>query len=180
MINKILVILATLLICSCSSVINKNYMRQGIFNASLSDIKTNPVLNKGKLYIMGGVIAKTTLTKEGSLIEAIYVPVNSRGYLKSLSATNGRFLAVYKSDNILDPLIFREQKEITLAAEFIGTRSGKIDEMEYIYPLFEIKEIYLWQEKTEHDFYRSPPYPYYSPWYYRYPYYDPFYPVPRY
>lgn len=179
-INKIVAMLAALLICSCAPVLNKDVMRQGIFDATLSDIKTNPVLNRGKLYIMGGVIAKTTLTQEGSLIEAIYVPVNSRGYLKSLSATNGRFLALYKSRDILDPLIFREQREITLAATFIGTRPGKIDEMEYTFPLFEIKEIYLWEEKRAYDYEHYPPYPYYPPWYYRYPYYDPFYPWPRY
>jgi len=180
LIKKIAILLAAFLLSSCAHVLNKNLMQQGIFDASLSDIKANPVVNKGKLYILGGVIAKTTLTKEGSLIEAIYVPVNSRGYLKSLSATNGRFLAMYTGSNLLDPLIFREQREVTLAAEFIGTRTGKIDEIEYIYPLFEIKEIYLWEERRDHDYYNSPPYPYYPPWYYRYPYNDPFYPWPRY
>lgn len=179
LIQKILIIFSVLLICSCAPVINKKLLQRGIIDANLSDIKTNPALSKGKLYILGGVIVKTTLTNEGSLIEAVYVPVNERGYLKGLHSTNGRFLALYKSHDMLDPLIFREQREITVAAEFIETRTGRIDEMEYVYPLFEIKEIYLWEELRDHDYYRFP-YPYYPSWYYRYPYYDPFYPWPRY
>jgi starvation-inducible outer membrane lipoprotein len=46
---------------------------------------------------------------------------------------------------------------------------GKIDDMGYAFPFFEIKDIYLWQEIKD---VRVVPYPY--PWYpYSYwPYYD--------
>jgi outer membrane lipoprotein len=49
-------------------------------------------------------------------------------------------------------------------------REGYIDEIEYIFPLFEIKELYLWEVRK--DYYYVEPYPY---WYYPYPYwrYDP-------
>lgn len=173
--RSFLLIFTCLILNACAPVLSDNVFRQGIFNATLSDIRQAPVLNKGKLYIMGGVIVKTTVTKKGSLIEAIYVPVNSRGYLKSLQATNGRFLALYKSRELLDPLIFQEKREITFAGEFIEMHQGKIGEMEYDYPFFEIKEIYLWPEIKERDYYRYPP-PYYSPWPDRYRYYNPYYP----
>ncbi len=139
------------------------------------EIKKDITTHKGKLFILGGVIVKTTITREGSLIEAVYVPVDSRGYLKSLSSTNGRFLAIHKSKEILDPIIFQEKREVTIAGELIGTRSGHIDEIDYVYPLFEIKEIYLWKEKQEYDHFYYPRYPYYPP-YYPYRYYDPYYP----
>ncbi|MEW6601792.1 MAG: Slp family lipoprotein, partial [Nitrospirota bacterium] len=61
----------------------------------------------------------------------------------------------------------------TLAGEFIDMRKGKIGEMDYVYPLFEIKEIYLWEELKERDYYYyylPPPYPY---WYYGRQPYDP-------
>lgn len=172
----LILIFACVILSACAPVLSDTVLRQGIFNATLSDIRQAPVLNKGKIYIMGGVIVKTTVTKEGSLIEAIYVPVDSRGYLKSLQATNGRFLAIYKSRELLDPLIFQEKREITFAGEFIETRQGKIGEMEYDYPFFEIKEIYLWPQITERDYYRYPPPYYYPPWGGRYRYYEPYYP----
>jgi outer membrane lipoprotein len=65
---------------------------------------------------------------------------------------------------LLDPIVYRKGREITLAAEFLETKKGKIDDMEYIYPVFEIRQIYLWDEMRH----------YYNYPYYNYPY-DPFY-----
>jgi outer membrane lipoprotein len=61
-------------------------------------------------------------------------------------------------------MVYKKGREVTLAGEFVEARKGKIDEMEYVYPVFEIREIYLWEERTG----------YYPPNYY-YPYYDPFF-----
>lgn len=163
-----------MILISCAPVLRQDLMNQGIFNMQLSEIKRNPVRYKGRLFIFGGIIVETTVKENGSLIEAIYVPVTSRGYLKSLKTSDGRFLALYQGKNILDPLIFREKREITLAAEFVGLRKGKIGELEYTYPFFDIKQIYLWEEIEQEDYryrYRYPPY--YPPWYYRRGYPDP-------
>jgi outer membrane lipoprotein len=174
--KKFLIFVAVLIFSSCAPVLHQDYMKSGIFNANLSEIKQNPSLNQGQLFIFGGVIARTTATKEGSIIEGIYVPVNSRGYLKNLYGGNGRFLAIYRGREFLDPLIFSEKREITLAAEFLGTRNGKIGELDYIFPFFEIKEVYLWEEIRHRDYYYYyyPPQPFYYPsYYYRNRYYSP-------
>lgn len=176
------IILINLFMFSCAPVLTRDLMQKGIYSTNLSEIKQYPVLNRGKLFILGGIIVKTTLTKEGSLIEAIFVPVNSWGYLKGYTTTNERFLALYRGKDLLDPLIYSEKREITLAGEFIEIRKGNIGEMEYDYPLFEIKQIYLWEEYKEPGYNSYPPY--YPPPYYRYrhfpyyPYYDyyPYYP----
>jgi len=169
----IIILLACLLIYSCTPVLSRNFLRNGILSEELSEIKENPDSYRGRLFIFGGIIVKTEATKDGSLIEAIFVPVNTLGYLKSYKTSGGRFLAIYKSHEILDPLIFSAKREITLTGEFIEIRKGMIGEMEYTYPLFEIKDIYLWEEIKERDYYyyyMPPPYPY---WYYRHPPYDP-------
>ncbi|MBI4687556.1 MAG: Slp family lipoprotein [Nitrospirae bacterium] len=149
-------------------------MQKAILDVHFSELKQNPILNKGRLFVIGGIIAKTTITKEGSLIEAIYVPVNSRGYLKDVTATNERFLALYRGEELLDPLVYQEKREVTIAGEFIEMRRGRIGEMEYSYPFFEIKEIYLWPEEREINrrYYMGPPYPFL---FYRYRPYDPWY-----
>jgi outer membrane lipoprotein len=149
----------SLILFSCAPVLRYELMSSGIRDLRLSEIKENPVQYRGKLFILGGIIVNTTVTKEGSLVEAIYVPVDFRGYLESVKISNGRFLAIFRSKELLDPLIFREKRKITIAGVFIEARTGKIGEMEYIYPLFEIKEVYLWEEEKEwyypywhHDF----------------------------
>ncbi len=157
-----------LLLFSCAPVLRKDIMDQAVRNVSLSDIKRKPEVYKGKLFVFGGVIVNTRVTAEGSLIEALYATVDSRGYLKTVRQSEGRFLALFPKENgILDPVIFRKGREVTIAAELAGTREGKMDEMVYVYPFFRIRELYLWEERSEYNY---PPYYYYDPFYY-----DPFY-----
>jgi len=166
----IISIIVSQLLFSCAPVIRKDLMDMATRNVSLPHIQQNPDLYKGKLFVLGGIILSTKITAEGSLIEALDVAIDSRGYLKEIGQFQNRFLALFpKESGILDPLIFKRERQITFAGELIGTRDGKIDDMEYVYPLFRIKEIYLWEEpKTYYT-----PYPFYTPfpYWWNYPYY---------
>jgi len=141
-------------------VLTREVMKQGMRDVPFNQLRQDPAVYKGKLFILGGIIAETRFSEKGSQIEALSVPVDSLGYLQGSDHTQGRFLAVYpRSKGLLDPMVFKQGREITLAGEFVETRKGKIDEMEYVYPVFEIREIYLWDERRD----------YYGPNYY-YPY----------
>lgn len=174
------IILAFVTLSSCAPVLQNELMSRGIFDMRASFITEDPDMYRGKLFIMGGIIVNTKATEEGSMIEAVYVPVDAMGFLKNVKP-GSRFLALYPKDKgFLDPLIYGRNREITLAGEFLEARPGKIDDMDYTYPLFEIKEIYLWEERAEYYFIMTPPYPpfypafrYYDPWYYNPWYYDP-------
>jgi outer membrane lipoprotein len=178
--RSLIIIFALITLSSCAPVLHNELLSRGIFDMSASVITEDPDLYKGKLFIMGGVIANTKATEAGSMIEALYVPVDAMGFLKDVRPHN-RFLAIYpKEKGILDPMIYSKGREITIAGEFLEARRGKIDDMEYTYPLFEIKDIYLWEERAEYYFIMPPPYPpfypayrYYDPWYYNPWYYDP-------
>ncbi len=155
-----------LVLSSCSPVLNREVMKEGVRDFSLNYLRETPEVFQGKLFILGGLIVETRFTEKGSQIQALSVPVDSHGYLERSAHSQGRFLALYpKSKGLLDPMVYKKGREVTLAGEFIEARKGKIDEMEYVYPVFEIKEIYLWEERQYYDW---PAYPYY------YPYYDPF------
>jgi outer membrane lipoprotein len=124
-------------------------MKMATFDVQLSEIKKNPTLYKGGLFILGGIIVSTTATEKGSLIEAVHVPVDSMGYLRGIGYVSGRYLAIYPKDRgVLDSMMYRKQREVTLAGKFIGLKSGQgmIHLREYVYPIFEIKELYLWNE----------------------------------
>ena len=167
----VLIILTVVLFASCAPVLREEVMKNAILDLNLPDSVENPSLYTGKTFVLGGMIVSTKLTEKGSLIEALYIPVDSRGYLKEAELSQWRFLALYpKNRGLLDPLIYRQRKEITLAGEFIGTQHGKIDDMEYTYPVFEIKELYIWEERA----YYAPGFvPYYYPYYYPYGWYEP-------
>jgi outer membrane lipoprotein len=174
-----------LVLAGCAPVLDRDLMNTGARQFQLSHLVETPEVFKDHLFILGGVIVETKLTEQGSQIEALFVPVNSSGYLKDATLYQGRFLAVYaRSKGLLDPMIYRRGRQVTLAADFLGVRKGKIDEMEYAFPLFEIRQIHLWEEQVYYDYawpypyYYSYPYPYYSspyyypfgPWWRPYPY----------
>jgi outer membrane lipoprotein len=162
--------LAALTSASCVSVLRDDLMKSGVRNFSFTEVMKNPGLSHGKLFILGGRIVDTKLTEEGSLVEAIYVPVDWTGALKDLELPTTRFLALSpKEAGILDPMIYNKNSEVTLAAVFDGIREGKIDDMEYAFPFFRIRQIYLWGKRPQVSY--GPPY--YGPW--PYPYWGPRY-----
>lgn len=152
-------------------------MQQAEHFVPWADVERNPDGYRGKLFVLGGVIVSARLIETGSSIEAMYVPVDSNGYLLDSSNPGGRFNAFYpRAKGILDPALYRKGRTITIVAEFVELRQGKIDEMSYTFPLFEIVDVYLWQEPRV---IAVAPYPY--PWYPWYPYpfgpyYGPWYP----
>ncbi len=130
--------------------------KRPIYNFQSSEIKQNPAPYRGNLFVFGGIIVNTAAVEKGTLIEAYYAPVDSNGYLKSVKDTGERYLALYpKEYGFLDPTIFRKGGEITIAGEFIGLKTKKIDEVDYIFPFFQIEEVHLWRETSKKDFYTS-------------------------
>jgi outer membrane lipoprotein len=157
-------------VISCAPVLRPEYMKEGIRNPNLPALLTNAASFKGKLFIFGGVIVNTRITSEGSLIEAIYVPVNKRGVPQEVQAISARFLALFPKDSgLLEPSVYKKNREVTIAGIYEGVRTGKINKAEYTFPFFVIRQIYLWREEEL--------YPAYSPYgpYGVYPYYTPYY-----
>ena len=174
--KRLLIIgIAALLLAGCSPVLDKRFMQEGVREFQLSHLVETPEVFKDHLFVFGGVIVDTKLTEQGSQIEGLFVNVDRRGSLEDPAYYQGRFIALYpRSKGLLDPMIYRKGRQISVAADFVAVRTGKIDEMGYAYPVFEIRQIYLWDQYTDYPYYYwSPsyyhPYPYYYP--YPYPYY---------
>lgn len=160
--NRILIKLALILsilplLISCAQpALRKDFLEGGIRNPLLSDLVQSPEEWKNRLFILGGTIISSRNTEEGSLIEAVFISVNSLGYPEAPSIVARRFLAVFPVERgILDPLVFRQGKDISFAGIFLENRIGFIDETSYTYPTFLIEDIYLWERKG----YYANPYP---------------------
>jgi outer membrane lipoprotein len=143
------------LLASCATpVLRKDILEQGQRNVPLVQLVQDPSSYVGKLFVLGGIIVSNKVVPDGSTVEAVYVPVDENGYLQEADVSSGRFLASYpKEKGVLDPLMYREGRRITVAGVFIGTRPGSIGEMSYVFPVFQVEEIYLWSE------YARPSYP---------------------
>jgi outer membrane lipoprotein len=137
-----------LLLASCSNpVLRSDLLEKGIRDVSLVHMAQNPSLYQGKLFILGGSIVSASLMETGSLVEAIYIPVDSKGYLRETGPATGRFLAFYARDlGVLDPVVYKVGRRVTLAGELVEMRPGRIGEMEYDFPYFNVRQLYLWEE----------------------------------
>jgi outer membrane lipoprotein len=166
-----------LLVASCAPVISKETRSKARSDVSFSDVAKDPFFYEGSLFIWGGVIVKTKLTDEGSVMVVRQSPLDKYGAPSDTDVSHGRFLV--RADKHLDPLIYEEGREVTVAGVLTGSTKGKIGDTEYDYPTLEAREIHLW---VEDQYYYYPPYysPYYDPLYYDPWYYDPWYYGPRY
>ena len=171
MLSTVSTMVLVLVLAGCS-VLNRDLMREGTRDFDPRRLADTPAAFKDKLYIFGGVIVETKLTEQGSQIEALFVPVDRFGYLRDSSRYRGRVLAILpRGEGVLDPLIYKKGREITVAGKFMEVRKGKIDEMEVVYPVFEVRQVHLWEEIRTPPYYYYGPYPYYPYGYY--PFYDP-------
>lgn len=176
MIQVLFTAIGALILFGCAPAIDRNLLREGSREASFEALRQNPGGFEGRLFVLGGVIVKTRLTQAGPEIEAIHVPVDRYGYFEEQGRSEGRFIATVPAvERLLDPEVFRTGRRVTIAGEFRGLRKARIDDMEYVYPVFRIRDIHLW--KKERVYY--PAY-YYNPWFYPYPYYfrDPWWSYP--
>ncbi|MCK9227269.1 MAG: Slp family lipoprotein [Syntrophorhabdaceae bacterium] len=157
-------ILLVFSIASCTSAIRPDLMEQGNRNPSLAALIQSPEMYRDQLFILGGIVARTTLKAEGSEIEALYVPVDGWGYPQDITSSNQRFLALYpREKGILDPLVYHKNRGISIAGVFTGVVTGRVDEMEYVFPMFRIMQIYLEPKRPPPTVYYYYPSPYIGP-----------------
>jgi outer membrane lipoprotein len=130
-----------------------------------SELATNPDKFKGETVILGGQIIKTTPTADGTLLTVLETKTKDAERPGGREATQGRFMALAKG--FLDPQVYSEGRQVTVAGKVAGKRMDKVGELEYAYPLINADQVYLWP--------RPDPYYYYPPLYGSYwPYYYPY------
>ncbi len=171
-------IILILLLPSCGHVISRQNRAGTLSGVSFSAVRSDPDAFLQSRLILGGTIMETTTKEKGAEIEVIQHPIDRFGYIIDPDLSDGRFLV--SSDRQLDPLIFKQGRQVTISGILVGSAKRRLGEAEYRYPVLEAREIHLWKEPGP---YPAGPYPYwYDPyWPYRpYPYwYDPYWPRPH-
>ncbi len=117
-------------------------------NVNMTRLFDDPESYKGKIVILGGIIASSRNTKEGTYIEIVQKPLDSRGIPEDTDVSSGRFLIIHQE--YLDSAIYARGKHITIAGEVLGSMMGSIGEMPYRYPLIRASEIHLVDVGSSH------------------------------
>lgn len=140
--NIVCVIGIALLLQGCTYAISPEISHKADKTISFDRLQADPDEYKGKLLILGGIIAQTTAIKQGTLIEIEQKRLDYWGKPERMKRTGGRFLAFYPG--YLDPLVYSPGRDITIAGEVQGISSPALGDKQYDYPVILTKEMKLW------------------------------------
>jgi outer membrane lipoprotein len=127
---------------------------------SFEQVKASPASYQGRIIVVGGVVLSVRWLKEGTRIEVLHLPLG--GDLEPiglLTDSRGRFLAL-KTQDLLDPATVPIGTWITVVGEVSGSTTQPLDEIEYVYPILDIKSLTVWPLKSPAYWVR--PYPYFG------------------
>ena len=97
----------------------------------------------------GGVIAKVDNLADSTRIEVVHFELNASARPKQKDETLGRFRVYYPG--LLDPLIYKKGKSITVLGDITAPESGAIGEHPYQYPVIKADAVHLWKDIQQAD-----------------------------
>jgi outer membrane lipoprotein len=145
---------------------SKDIMRRVDPTLTFAEIDKDPQRYLGKIVLWGGVIVETENRKGETLLKVIRTQLDYEKRPVNRDRSTGRFIV--RAAGFLDPAIYREGREITVAGEVTGKEVLPLGGIMYTYPVILAKEIHLWEKQVGGP-YGYPPW-IWAPYPYRYPY----------
>src|SRR5512139_1759120 len=136
-----LLLLALLALSSCGHTISEGLRSQAEPQVPEDLLFRDPEGFLGRLVILGGTIVETVNDDDGSYVEVLQKPLDSRGMPRETDTSHGRFIVF--TEEFLDPAVYAPGRAITVAGEVAGTAEGTIGEMPYLYPFMVSREHHL-------------------------------------
>ena len=102
---------------------------------------------RGQRILWGGVILNTINMESISRLEVLAYPLDSEQMPLRDRDPLGRF--ILEQQGFLEPATYAEGRMLTTTGTLIGTDRGQIGDVEYIYPVIEAGDIYLWPRDSE-------------------------------
>lgn len=136
----LIAVVMVLFLAGCAHVVSEK-ARATARDLPPAALFANPDAYRGDLVILGGVIVGSANTKEGTYLEVVQKPLDSRGRPEERDVSAGRFLVLY--DGYLDTAIYARGRSVTVAGEVVGTQRRRLDDIEYPYLLLRGREIHL-------------------------------------
>ena len=155
--------LVALLGMGCAHAISESLRTQAEPSIPFAQLRANPDAYKDRTVILGGEILQTSNLREGTRLEVLQRPLSRAEAPLTTDSTGGRFIAL--CDGYLDPAVYAPGRRITIAGRVLGTYTGKVGEVDYVYPLISCEEKHLWAQTVV-----APPGFYGYPWAYWDPY----------
>jgi outer membrane lipoprotein len=121
---------------------------------TFSELRKHPDSFVGTVVVLGGEIVAIENEQNTTLLELLQKRTDLFMRPRDEDATEGRFLVL--ASGFLDPAVYKEGRRITVAGQVSGKRTQRLGNIDYVYPLLQAKELYLWPDYPERVYY---PYP---------------------
>jgi outer membrane lipoprotein len=131
-----------LLLQGCSYAISPDVARTADRTITFEKLQADPPSSKGKIVIIGGLIAQTKNIKTGTIIEVVQKELDYWGRPRHTVRTGGRFIVLQPRP--LDEHVYAPGREITVAGEVTGTEETSLGGSGSAYVLLNAREIKLW------------------------------------
>ncbi|SIS41126.1 Slp family lipoprotein [Neptunomonas antarctica] len=95
----------------------------------------------------GGVIASTENREGMTQLEVVQFALNSNSRPNVTDNSAGRFRV--KINQFLDPMIYKEGRELTILGSISSSEKGYIGEQPYLFPVLLSQKLYLWQPEKQ-------------------------------
>lgn len=145
----VLAVLAAAL-AACAPTFSREAMDRVSRDVSFRDVQKDPLRFKGTWVMVGGMILETRNSPEGTSIEVLQRPLDSRGRPEETDETEGRFIIV--SAQYLDPAVYYGGKRISIVGEVTGQEVRPLGGINYLYPMIAAREVRLWEPWSEPRF----------------------------
>jgi outer membrane lipoprotein len=116
----------------------------GEFSASTVSDAQNAE-RSGERVRWGGTIAETRPRRDETCVEVVSRPLDRRARPRDSDQSFGRFLAC--ASGFHDPEIYTRGREVTAVGTIEGTRAGRVDDYDYLFPVVRAEAIHLWPER---------------------------------
>lgn len=153
-------------------------------NRSFTQVAQSPDAFAGSQVRWGGIVARVENLEKDTLVEIVNLPLDYRARPLANQQTGGRFIA--RIQGFLDPMIYKQGKEITVVGILSRAMPGMIGEHKVDFPVVDSSGHHLWQQRPSHQnvmvysswdpfWFSNVGYRWHYPYYSR-PYFAPMYP----
>jgi outer membrane lipoprotein len=104
----------------------------------------------GSMARWGGVIAQVENNAQASIIEVVHYPLKSDGRPNLRKASIGRFKVLI--DGFIDPLVFKQERVVSVVGTIGEPIEGMVSEQVYIYPSINATGYYLWEDIQDFEY----------------------------
>ncbi|GAA4365388.1 Slp family lipoprotein [Kangiella marina] len=140
-------------------------------NLDFTRVAQNPEAFTKKEVRWGGIVARVENLEKDTLIEVVNLPLGRQARPLASQETGGRFIA--RVPGFLDPMIYKQGKEITVVGMLSEPMPGKVGEHKINFPVVDTRGHQLWEERPNYEYVEV--YSVWDPyWFYHRPYYWPY------